>query len=119
MELPHNENSIIPVLRFSYLNLSIEHRQCLAYCAIFHKDEIIGKKYLIELWMTNGFISSNERLDVEDVGDDVCNELYWRSFFQDIVTKEFGKVTSFKMHDLVHDLAQSVAEDVCCIKKDN
>jgi len=45
----------------------------------------------------------------------VWNELYWRSFFQDIVTYEFGKVTSFKMHDL----AQSIAEDSCCITKEN
>ncbi|KRH25740.1 hypothetical protein GLYMA_12G124700v4 [Glycine max] len=115
LELSHNENSIIPVLRLSYLNLPIEHRQCFAYCAIFPKDENIGKQYLIELWMANGFISSDERLDAEDVGDGVWNELYWRSFFQDVETDEFGNVTRFKMHDLVHDLAQSITEDVCCI----
>ncbi|QCD90571.1 disease resistance protein RPM1 [Vigna unguiculata] len=55
------------------------------------------------------------RLDAEDVGDDVWNELYRRSLFQDIWTDEFGKVISFKIHDLVHDLAQFVAEEVCCI----
>ncbi|QCD90575.1 disease resistance protein RPM1 [Vigna unguiculata] len=56
------------------------------------------------------------RLDAEDVGDDAWNELYRRSLFQDIEVDEFGKVTSFKMHDLVHDLAQFVAdEEVCCI----
>ncbi|KAL5130993.1 putative disease resistance protein RGA1 [Glycine soja] len=112
LELSHNENSIIPVLRLSYLNLPIEHRQCFAYCAIFPKDENIGKQYLIELWMANGFISSDERLDAEDVGDGVWNELYWRSFFQDVETDEFGNVTRFKMHDLVHDLAQSITEDI-------
>ncbi|RZB64337.1 putative disease resistance protein RGA3 [Glycine soja] len=119
LELSQNENSIIPVLRLSYMNLPIEHRQCFAYCSIFPKDESIGKQYLIELWMANGFISSDERLDVEDVGDRVWNELYHRSFFQDIEIDEFGKVTSFKMHDLVHDLALSIAQDVCCITEDN
>eukprot|EP00256_Glycine_max_P045444 XP_006597652.2 LOW QUALITY PROTEIN: disease resistance protein RGA2 [Glycine max] len=119
LELSHNENSIIPVLRLSYLNLPIQHKQCFAYCAIFPKDESIRKQYLIELWMANGFISSDERLDVEDVGDGVWNELYHRSFFQDIEMDEFGKVTSFKMHDLIHDLAQSIAEDACCVTEDN
>jgi len=115
LTLSPNEKSIMPVLRLSYLNLPIELRQCFTYCAIFPKDERIEKQYLIELWMANGFISSNGRLDAEDVGDDVWNELYRRSFFQDIETDEFGKVKSFKMHDLVHDLAQFVAEEVCCL----
>ena len=106
-------------LRLSYLSLPIRLRQCFAYCAIFSKDDIIIKQCLIELWMANGFVSSNETLDAEDVGDGVWNELYWRSFFQNIKTAEFGKVTSFKMHDLVHDLAHFVVEDVCCITKDN
>nr|KYP56414.1 Putative disease resistance protein RGA3 [Cajanus cajan] len=117
--LPDNENSAMPALRLSYLNLPIKLRQCFAYCAIFPKDKTIRKKYLIELWMANGFISSNEILDAEDVGDGMWNELYWRSFFQDIETNEFGEVISFKMHDLVHDLAQFVAEEVCCITNDN
>jgi len=69
--------------------------------------------------MANAFISSNGRLDVEDVGDDVWNELYRRSFFQDIETDEFGNLTSFRMHDLVTDLAILVAKDVKCLIGDN
>ena len=41
----------------------------------------------------------------------VWNELYWRSFFQDIETHTFGKITRFKMHDLIHDLAQFVVKE--------
>jgi len=117
--LSSNEKSVMPVLRLSYVNLPVQLRQCFAYCAIFLKDDLIKKQYLIELWIANGFISSDGRLDAEDVGDEVWNELYRRSLFQDIETDQFGKVTSFKMHDLVHDLAQFVAdEEVCCIKDD-
>ncbi|XP_027362805.1 putative disease resistance protein RGA4 [Abrus precatorius] len=108
-------NLVMPALRLSYLNLPVKLRQCFAFCAIFPKDEIISKQHLIELWMANGFISSNEILDAEDVGDEAWNELHWRSFFQDIQRDQFGKVSSFKMHDLVHDLAQSISEEVCCI----
>lgn len=61
--LPHN---IMPALRLSYLNLPIKFRQCFAYCAIFPKDEKIEKQYLIELWIANGFFSSNDKLDAED-----------------------------------------------------
>jgi len=110
-----DEDTVMPALRLSYLNLPVKLRQCFAFCALFPKAEIISKQFLIELWIANGFISSNKILDEEDIGDDVWNELYWRSFFQDIETDVFGKITSFKMHDLVHDLAQSISEEVCCI----
>ncbi|KAG5079726.1 hypothetical protein JHK86_003791 [Glycine max] len=103
LKLSHNEKSIMFVLRLSYLNLPIKLRQCFAYCAIFPKDEKIEKQYLIELWMANGFISSNERLDAKEVGDGgVWNELYWRLFFQDIERDEFDKVT----------------KDICCVTDD-
>nr|KYP65543.1 Putative disease resistance protein RGA3 [Cajanus cajan] len=111
-------DNIMPALILSYLNLPIKLRQCFAYCAIFPKDQIIQKQDLIELWMANGFISSNGMLNAQDVGDDVWHELHWRSLFQDLEIDELGKVTSFKLHDLVHDLAQSVAEEICCIVKD-
>jgi hypothetical protein len=113
------ENSVMAALRLSYLNLPVKLRQCFAFCALFPKDKIISKHFLIELWMAHGFISSVEKLEEEDIGNEVWNELYWRSFFQDIEIDEFGKIKSFKMHDLVHDLAQSVAEDVCSITDDN
>ncbi|XP_045813824.1 putative disease resistance protein RGA3 [Trifolium pratense] len=114
------ENVVMPALRLSYLNLPIKLRQCFALCALFPKDDIINKQFVIELWIANGFISSNEMLDAEDIGNDVWNELYWRSFFQDIGKDKFvGNVVSFKMHDLVHDLAQSVTEDVYCITEDS
>ncbi|XP_061376562.1 putative disease resistance protein RGA1 [Gastrolobium bilobum] len=114
-----DEGSVMPALRLSYLNLPVKLRQCFAFCALFPKDVEIEKQFLIELWMANGFVSSNETLNAEDIGDEVWNELYWRSFFQDIQTDIFGKIKIFKMHDLVHDLAQSVTEEVCCITYDN
>ncbi|AES96304.1 LRR and NB-ARC domain disease resistance protein [Medicago truncatula] len=109
------ENSVMPALRLSYFNLPIKLRQCFSFCALFPKGETISKKMIIELWICNGFISSNQMLEAEDVGHEVCNELYWRSLFQHTETGEFGQSAVFKMHDFVHDLAESVAREVCCI----
>ncbi|CAK8536972.1 unnamed protein product [Lathyrus sativus] len=108
------EDHVMSALRLSYLNLPVKLRPCFALCALFPKDEIIDKKFLIDLWMANGFISSNGMLEAEDIGNEVWNELYWRSFFQDIEKDDIGKIEKFKMHDLVHDLAQSIAEEVTC-----
>ncbi|XP_050909341.1 disease resistance protein RGA2 [Lathyrus oleraceus] len=106
------EGNVMSALRLSYLNLPVKLRPCFALCALFPKDEIINKKFLIDLWMTNGFISSNGMLEAEDIGNEVWNKLYWRSFFQDIEKDNISDFEQFKMHDLVHDLAQSIAEEV-------
>ncbi|KAL7219140.1 hypothetical protein ACSBR2_012253 [Camellia fascicularis] len=110
--LLQDKNSILPLLRLSYYNLPLELRQCFAYCAIFLKGSEIEKEKLIHLWMAIGFISSNGKLELEDIGNGIWNELYWRSFFQDVDKDPSGNII-FKIHDLMHDLAHSVMEDEC------
>uniref|UniRef100_A0A803PYQ7 NB-ARC domain-containing protein n=1 Tax=Cannabis sativa TaxID=3483 RepID=A0A803PYQ7_CANSA len=112
--LPEEEASIFPALKLSYLHLSVEQRRCFSYCATFPKDHRIEKQALIHLWMANGLISSKRELEVEDVGNETINDLCWRSFFQDITKdRDDGSIIYFKMHDLFHDLAQSIMGDKC------
>ncbi|KAM6576129.1 hypothetical protein CsatB_027966 [Cannabis sativa] len=112
--LPEEEASILPALKLSYLHLSVEQRRCFSYCATFPKDHRIEKQELIHLWMANGLISSKPELEVEDVGNETINDLCWRSFFQDITEdRDDGSIIYFKMHDLFHDLAQSIMGDKC------
>ncbi|KAK7367054.1 hypothetical protein VNO80_09060 [Phaseolus coccineus] len=54
-------------------------------------------------------------VDVEDVGNKVWKKLYRRSFFQEAKSDELGMITSCKMHDLFHDLAQSIMGEECVI----
>jgi len=112
-----NENLIFPALRLSYLYLTPTLKQCFSFCAIFPKDTEIMKNDLIYLWMANGFISSRKNMEVEDVGNMVWNELFRKSFFQDIKLVVNSEDISFKMHDIVHDLAQYVTGPECMILK--
>ncbi|KAL8503989.1 hypothetical protein ACS0TY_022643 [Phlomoides rotata] len=107
--LPQEENSILPVLRLSYRHLPFVLKRCFVYCAVFPKDYTFYKTELIFHWMAHGCITSNGKREVEDVGDQIWNELSLRSFFQEVDTS--GRETTFKMHDLVHDLAQSIMEN--------
>ncbi|XP_028116203.1 putative disease resistance protein RGA3 [Camellia sinensis] len=109
--LPQDKNSILPALRLSYSYLPLESRQCFAYCAIFPKGSQIQKRDLIRLWMANGYISCKGGWEPEDIGDQIWNELCLIFFFQE--AKNYSSGICFKMHDLVHDLAQSIMKDEC------
>ncbi|KAK4485100.1 hypothetical protein RD792_007709 [Penstemon davidsonii] len=102
---------ILPALRLSYNHLTLRLRQCFAFCAVFPKDRQIYKGELIHMWMAHGYISSTGTMEVEDVGNEIWNELVLRGLFQDVSTDHFMGEVCFKMHDLVHDLAQSIMEN--------
>ncbi|XP_074313121.1 putative disease resistance protein RGA1 isoform X2 [Silene latifolia] len=103
--LPHIEaskNPIMSILKLSYNNLEPSVKNCFRYCALFPKDFEMNKRELISLWMAQGYIDDSE---------DYFLILLKRCFFQDVERDDFGDIVSFKMHDLIHDLAQEVAGD--------
>ncbi|KAM7529988.1 hypothetical protein LguiB_033398 [Lonicera macranthoides] len=107
-ELVQNENDILPVLRLSYDQMPSYLKQCFAYCSLLLKDQEIDKQKLIYRWMAQGFIkSSNPNQELEETGESYFNELMRRSFL------EKSRSSNYKMHDLVHDLAQLVAGSEC------
>ncbi|XP_065623286.1 putative disease resistance protein RGA3 [Quercus suber] len=109
-----NNSGISPILKLSYDHLPSHLKCCFAYCSLFPKDYEISKLTLINLWIAQGFIqSSNGKLHMEDVANEYCMDLLWRSFFQEAKEDDFGNIISFKMHDLIHDLAQSISRVEC------
>ncbi|XP_050259631.1 putative disease resistance protein RGA3 [Quercus robur] len=110
--LPKSENSILPALMLSYHHLSPHLRQCFAYCCVFPKDHELKMDKLIQLWMANGFIPFKGPSELYDFGVGIFNELVRRSFFQDVKVEYPGCITC-KMHDLMHDLAQSIMRHEC------
>ncbi|KAM4087765.1 hypothetical protein ACB094_07G020700 [Castanea mollissima] len=111
-DLPIGNNSILLALKLSYHHLPPHLRQCFAFCGVFPKDHKLEMNKLIQLWMANGFIPFRGPLELYDFGVDIFNELVWRSFFQDVKEVYPGYVTC-KMHDLMHDLAQSIMSHEC------
>ena len=65
--------------------------------------------------MAHGILpfSADENQQWEDVGDLYIKELLSRSFFQDAQEEIF--CYTFKMHDLYHDLALSIAKGECSV----
>ncbi|XP_059450805.1 disease resistance protein RGA2-like [Corylus avellana] len=119
-KITQQDNGIFPILKLSYDHLPSQLKQCFAYCSLFPKDFEIEVEVLIQLWIAHGFIhSSDTNRCLEDVGREYFMNLLWRSFFQDININEYGDIEACKMHDLIHDLAESVAGDECIISIPN
>ncbi|TYI34671.1 hypothetical protein ES332_A03G025100v1 [Gossypium tomentosum] len=110
VKLKQKENDILPALKLSYDHLPWHLKQCFAFCSVFPKDFEFGHHRLTQLWLANGFLQSPfENEEPEDIGNRCIQELLSRSFFQQY--EDYLLFTKFKMHDLVHDLALSVAQN--------
>ncbi|GJX18499.1 putative disease resistance RPP13-like protein 1 [Tanacetum coccineum] len=101
--------SILPALRLSYNDLTAHLKQLFAYCSLFPKDYVFEKNDLILLWMAEGFLhlSTSSTSTQEHVGHAYFEALLSRSFFQIVPNED----SLFVMHDLMNELATSVAED--------
>ncbi|KAK1418898.1 hypothetical protein QVD17_28049 [Tagetes erecta] len=98
---------IVPALKLSYHDLSAPLKQLFAYCSLFPKDFLFERDELVLLWMAEGFLrlSSPSHSTEERLGHEYFDELLSRSFFQNAPNHE----SLFVMHDLINDLATSVA----------
>ncbi|KAB2630432.1 disease resistance protein RGA3 [Pyrus ussuriensis x Pyrus communis] len=105
---------VLFALRLSYTHLPPHLKRCLTYCSLLPRTyKRHDSRLLIKFWMANGILESHDHgnLELEDVGELYFKELWERSFFQNV--QDFSLYYKFRMHDLIHDLVRSVAQDEC------
>ncbi|KAL0920739.1 hypothetical protein M5K25_009902 [Dendrobium thyrsiflorum] len=102
------QNDIMPVLRLSYVYLPQSLQNCFRFCCIFPQDHEFDKDDLVRMWIALGFIQSsyNQGETMEDIGGRYFDILAKKSFFD-----KYDNY--YKMHDLLHELAQSVSAQEC------
>ncbi|VAI55234.1 unnamed protein product [Triticum turgidum subsp. durum] len=114
------EDTILPSLKLTYDQMPPGLKQCFAYCASFPRNYEIDRDKLIQRWIALGFIEPTKYgcQSVFDQANDYFEHLLWMSFLQEVVEHDLSKKeleedhnVKYKIHDLVHDLAQSVAGD--------
>ncbi|XP_071719164.1 putative disease resistance RPP13-like protein 1 [Rutidosis leptorrhynchoides] len=100
------EGDILPVLKLSYYDLPLHLKKLFVYCCLFPKDYLFNKNELELLWMAEGFMSESKGTKtMESLGHQYFEDLLSRSFFQHSTENK----SEYIMHDLMHDLAISVA----------
>ncbi|ONH95306.1 hypothetical protein PRUPE_7G062600 [Prunus persica] len=106
---------ILPALRLSYTQLPPHLRLCLAYCSHLPKDQFqFSSFHLIRYWMAHGILDQSRfhgNMELEDIGELYFKDLCARSFFQNVNDRNI--YCRFDMHDLIHDLVQSIAQGEC------
>ncbi|XP_040991271.1 putative disease resistance protein At3g14460 isoform X3 [Juglans microcarpa x Juglans regia] len=104
------KSGIVPALMFSYYHLPSHLKRCFAYCSILPKDYEFKEKQVVLLWMAEGLIQPQQKgKEMEDLGAKYFHDLLSRSFFQ----QSSNDKSRFVMHDLINDLAKSVAGNTC------
>ncbi|KAE8678160.1 hypothetical protein F3Y22_tig00111440pilonHSYRG00097 [Hibiscus syriacus] len=104
-ELMEKDNDTLSILKLSYDQVYPQLKQCFAYCSILPKDLEFSELKLITFWMVHGLLeSTNTNENPYDIA---------RRFIHDYDYQLL--LGTFKMHDLLHDLALSVAKNECCM----
>ncbi|XP_043692880.1 putative disease resistance RPP13-like protein 1 [Telopea speciosissima] len=78
------EGKILPSLMLSYHHLPPVLKRCFGYCALFPKDYVFQKIYLVTLWMAEGIVRPKPKgkKQLENIGGAYFDELFMRSFFE-------------------------------------
>ncbi|KAF3443834.1 hypothetical protein FNV43_RR13524 [Rhamnella rubrinervis] len=95
----------------SYYDLPPLEKRCFLYCSVFPKDYEFERDDLIQIWMSQGYLGSDE--NSENKGRSCFKNLTMQSFFQDFRKDHHGSIVACKMHDILHDLAQFLTENEC------
>lgn len=116
-ELAQQDNEILPALRLSYLYLPQELKRCFALCCMFPKDYSFEKDEIVDLWASQGYVAPAGSMRLEDVGSGYLDDLSSRFLLQ--ADPKFPGLSRYVMHDLIHDMAQSVSVDECFLMQDS
>ncbi|KAJ1688939.1 hypothetical protein LUZ63_013094 [Rhynchospora breviuscula] len=101
-----DESKIMKSLRLSYSNFSSQLKECFTYCSILPKGRSIVKDELINQWIAH--TRSMACMEVQK-GNEYFDQLVQVGFLQNVVNNSYSGLVRCDMHDLVHDLAQSIA----------
>ncbi|CAL4991876.1 unnamed protein product [Urochloa decumbens] len=103
----NNLSEPVRALLWSYEKLDPRLQRCFLYCSLFPKGYSYNMYELVDLWVAEGLVDAcNHNRRIEDIGYDYFNELLSGSFFQLVSGR-------FVMHDLLHDLAESLSREDC------
>ncbi|GKV09741.1 hypothetical protein SLEP1_g21197 [Rubroshorea leprosula] len=111
------QSDIFASLLLSYYDLLPPVRRCFLYFATFPKNFLIWQSNIIGPWMALGFLGSDGDADLESKGEEYLRILVDRFFFQHVQVTKDGHVVNCRMHEVVNDFCQYLAENEFATKE--
>ncbi|KAL3360038.1 hypothetical protein AABB24_016509 [Solanum stoloniferum] len=101
------------VLALSYNDLSIALRPCFLYFGLYPEDHEIRAFDLTNMWIAEKLIvvNSGNGREAESLAEDVLNDLVSRNLIQVAKRKYDGRISSCRIHDLLHSLCVDLAKE--------
>ncbi|KAF7052834.1 hypothetical protein CFC21_060867 [Triticum aestivum] len=109
-ELSNNDH-VRAIFNLSYHDLPDDLKNCFLYCSLFPEDYHMSRESLVRLWVAEGFVVRKEKNTPEMVAEGNLMELIHRNMLEVVENDELGRVSTCKMHDIVRELAISVAKE--------
>uniref|UniRef100_M1BUC0 Rpi-vnt1 n=2 Tax=Solanum tuberosum TaxID=4113 RepID=M1BUC0_SOLTU len=110
----HNiQDGCAEVLSLSYNDLPIASRPCFLYFGLFPEDHEIRAFDLINMWIAEKLIvvNSDNRREAESLAEDILNDLVSRHLIQVAKRTYDGRISSCRIHDLLHSLCVDLAKE--------
>ncbi|KAH0637504.1 hypothetical protein KY289_037419 [Solanum tuberosum] len=110
----HNiQDGCAKVLALSYNDLPIALRPCFLYFGLFPEDHEIRAFDLTNMWIAEKLIAVNScnMREAADLAEEVLNDLISRNLIQVVKRKNDGRISSCRIHDLLHSLCVDLAKE--------
>ncbi|CAL8173080.1 unnamed protein product [Prunus armeniaca] len=98
------------ILLLSFDDLPYQLKHCFMYCSLFPEDYLIDGERLVRLWLAEGFVEQVDGLTPEEVAENYLIELIRRSMLKVEDRTDMGKALTYKMHDILRELALSMSQ---------
>ncbi|XP_077221076.1 disease resistance protein RGA2-like [Tasmannia lanceolata] len=107
------ERMSLNALSSTYASLPSDLKACFEYLSLFPKDFSIAKETLIQLWMAQDLICTQQSgQDMEETGAQYFDELLpGTSFYKDPERDDDGNIIRIKLHDPVYKLSQMFCDE--------
>uniref|UniRef100_A0A0D9XT82 NB-ARC domain-containing protein n=1 Tax=Leersia perrieri TaxID=77586 RepID=A0A0D9XT82_9ORYZ len=101
------------ILHLSYTYLPTQLKSCFLYCSLFPDDYLFTRKKLVRWWIAEGFVEKRSGSTMEVIAEGYLKELVHMNMLQLVERNSFDRIKSFRMHDIVHELAVDLCQREC------